>query len=67
MTLHLLTVAQVAAELGLSERTVRDQLAADVMHGTRFGRAWMVEMREVNRYRDEHLGRPGVRAKGARP
>ena len=58
----LLTVAETAARLGRSERTVRDQLAAGVMRGQKVGRDWIVELAEVDRYRRDHLGRPGPKA-----
>lgn len=60
----LLTARQVATDLGISERTVRDQLAAGVMRGIKPGRDWLVDSSEVDRYRREHLGQPGRRSPG---
>jgi len=59
-----LTTAQVAAYLGRSERTVRDQIAKGAIAATRVGRDWLINPDEVERYRRESLGRPGRRPKG---
>lgn len=50
-----LTVTEVAAMLGLCERTVYELLRAGRMQGTRFGRTWRVKREWV-----EAAGRPNA-------
>lgn len=50
----LLTLRQMAEELGVTAATLRQQLAAGKLHGTKLGRDWFVARREVERYRREH-------------
>lgn len=57
-----LTVPEVAAELGIDAQTVRAQIRAGKLDAQKHGRDWLVEQRAVDRYRAEHLGRPGRRA-----
>lgn len=62
----LLTVAEAAARLDRSERTIRDALTSGSMAGRKLGRDWFVEEDEVDRYGRENRGKPG-RKPAARP
>lgn len=49
-----MTTTDVAKSLGLSQKTVQNQIAAGVLRATKVGRDWHVTAREVERYRVEH-------------
>lgn len=58
--LDVLTVAEAAKELGLSERGVQDRLRRGVMHGVRIGeRVWVVPRSEVEEWKKRGKVRPG--------
>ena len=60
---RMLTVAEVAAELGLTEGRVRQLLLSGEMRGQKFGRTvWMIPESEVSKFRDPpSVGRPRSR------
>lgn len=60
--MKLLTVDQVAEQLGLDPQTVRAQLRTGALAGEKYGRDWLVAPAEVARYRADRLGRPGRRS-----
>ncbi|MGH9892253.1 MAG: helix-turn-helix domain-containing protein, partial [bacterium] len=47
--MSLLSVAEAAAQLGLSERRVRQMLAAGILPGERIGRAWVIDSKAIRR------------------
>jgi DNA-binding NarL/FixJ family response regulator len=51
----LLTLKDVAAELGRSESTLRVQVRNGVLKATKIGPLNMVTRREMERYRREHM------------
>lgn len=55
----LRTLAEAAELLGLSVNTVRHQREAGRLSAAKYGRDWLVEDREIERYRRESLGRAG--------
>lgn len=58
--MSMLGVAEAAAELGVSERRVRQMLADGVLDGERIGRAWVIDaaqLQSVGRLRPK-VGRP---------
>lgn len=56
---ELLTLADAAEKLGLSLSTVQHQAKAGRLHAEKYGRAWLVTIDEVERYRTENLGQVG--------
>jgi excisionase family DNA binding protein len=60
----LLTVAEVAEELGLTVRGVQDRLLRGLMRGERVSpRLWMVPRTEVERWKALGRQRPGRKPK----
>ena len=56
----IMTVAEAAKELGLSERAVQDRLQRGVMRGRRIGeRVWVVSRAEVDKWKGRGKIRPG--------
>jgi len=56
----IMTVAEAAKELGLSERAVQDRLQRGVMRGRRIGeRVWVVSRAEVDKWKERGKIRPG--------
>jgi hypothetical protein len=53
------TLTDAGKVLGLSPATLRSQIRNGAMRGKLVGKTWTVTPREVERYRAEHLGRPG--------
>jgi excisionase family DNA binding protein len=53
------TLTEAAAVLGLSPSTLRTQARAGILHAKREGRDWTVTPREVERYRENRLGKRG--------
>jgi hypothetical protein len=58
---NLLTLSQAADELGLKPATLRSQIRFGAVAGTKIGPIWTVSRKEVERYRENHLGKYGVR------
>lgn len=58
------TLAEAAALLGLSPSTLRNQVHNGRLRGRLIGKTWIISSREIARYREESLGRPGRRARG---
>lgn len=56
----LRTLAEAAEILGLSVNTVRHQREYGRIAAAKYGRDWLIEDREIERYRRESLGRPGA-------
>ncbi|MHC9540409.1 MAG: helix-turn-helix domain-containing protein [Vulcanimicrobiota bacterium] len=48
----LYTPAEVAQHLGLAEKTIRDFLRADTIHGVKVGKEWRVRERDLQGYID---------------
>lgn len=59
----MLTTTEFAALLGIKRRTVAKQCRLGVIKATKRGRDWMISESEIEPYRLNHLGRPGVRGK----
>ena len=56
----MLTVAEAAAALGISERGVRKRLESNVLQGQNIGgRIWLVPRTEVERWRELGKLKPG--------
>jgi excisionase family DNA binding protein len=55
----VLTLTEAAAELGLAASTLRHQVQAGRLRARLVGKTYVVSPREVDRYRREHLGKPG--------
>ena len=55
----LLTLTEAAAQLGLAASTLRHQAQAGRMRARLVGKTYVVTAGEVERYRREHLGKPG--------
>lgn len=64
----VLSITEAASELGLQAATLRTQIRFGKITAHKIGPIWTMSREEVDRYRAEHLGRPGVRpaAKPAR-
>ena len=56
--MSVLSVANVSAQLGVSERRVRQMLADGSLAGERIGRAWVIHPDELSRHRQVDVGRP---------
>jgi excisionase family DNA binding protein len=54
----LLSVADVAVELGVSARRVRQLLASGEMDGQQVGRSWVIDGAAIDRLRPKRAGRP---------
>jgi excisionase family DNA binding protein len=60
----VLSLHQAAERLGVSHRTLRAQAHKGVLRATRISeRFYVVTEQEVERYRREHLGKPGPKPK----
>ena len=57
-TLPVLTVAEVAKTVRVSERTVWRELKAGRLRGTRFGGQWRILKRDLEAYLDERATIP---------
>lgn len=55
----MMTLTQAAESLGMSSTTLRAQAANGRLKATKLGSQWVVDEREVERYRQEHRGRLG--------
>lgn len=56
-----MTLREAAVELGVSAGVLRVQVHAGKLRARKVGPIWVVDRREVERYRRESLGRPGRR------
>ncbi len=56
--MSLLSVADVAVELGVSARRVRQLLASGEMDGQQLGRSWVIDGAAIDRLRLNRVGRP---------
>lgn len=61
----VLSLAEAAAELGVSPGTLRTQVRRDRLRARRVGGTWITTREEVLRYRTEDLGRHGRPRSGA--
>lgn len=59
-----MTLAAAAMLLGVTPSTLRQQASKGVLRTRRHGKIYVVDADEVERYRAEHLGRPGQRREG---
>jgi excisionase family DNA binding protein len=56
--MNLMTVKQVAEELGVTEGRVRQLLSAGRLKGTKLGRDWLIRPRALAAVRNRPTGRP---------
>lgn len=61
-TFPRMTVTEAAERLGLKPRTLQEQIARGRIKATRHGPIWWITEAEVERYRQESLGKPGRKA-----
>jgi excisionase family DNA binding protein len=54
-----MTLPEAATALGVQAATLRQQIAAGSLRARKLGRDWHVTPREVERYRQTSLGKPG--------
>lgn len=54
MPVHLLTLAEAAADLGLAASTLRWQVHNGKLRAQLVGKTWVITPRELERYRREH-------------
>jgi len=57
----MFTLTEAGALLGLSPGTLRNQIRKGKLRGRLVGKTWTVSAREIERYRDESMGKPGRR------
>lgn len=62
----MMTLNQAAAALDVRPATLRQQIAAGRLAAAKIGPLWVVDAREVERYRRESLGQPGAPKKKRR-
>jgi excisionase family DNA binding protein len=62
----MMTLNQAAAALGVSAATLRQQIAAGRLRAAKLGPLWVVDEREIARYRRDSLGQPGAPKKRRR-
>lgn len=55
----MLTLTEAADQLGLAASTLRHQVQAGRLRARLVGKTYVVSAGEVERYRREHLGKPG--------
>ena len=55
----MLTLAEAAAELGISPATLRHQVQLGRMSARLFGKTYVITSEELERYRATSLGKPG--------
>jgi excisionase family DNA binding protein len=60
---EIMTLAEAAAELGLSPDTLRRQAQRGVLEARLIGKTWVTTRRAVDDYRRQSLGQPGRRPK----
>lgn len=61
----MLTLAEAAAELGLSSSTLRWQIANGKLKGVKYGKTWVISRRELDRYgRENRRGSAATAATG---
>lgn len=53
------TLTEAAALLGVTADTLRQQIKAGRLRAAKVGPVWTVTAKEVERYREKSLGRPG--------
>ena len=58
-----LTVTEAAKRLGLARSTVLWQIRNGVIRARRVGPIFVIATEEIERYRLEHLGKPGVKVR----
>jgi len=62
----MMTLVEAAAALGVTAATLRQQVAASRLRASKIGPLWVVQEREVERYRRDSLGQPGAPKKRRR-
>ncbi len=55
----MLTLTEAADQLGLAASTLRHQVQAGRLRARLVGKTYVVTAGDVERYRREHLGKPG--------
>ena len=55
----MLTLTEAADQLGLAASTLRHQVQAGRLRARLVGKTYVVTAGELERYRREHLGKPG--------
>jgi excisionase family DNA binding protein len=63
----VLTLTEAADQLGLAASTLRHQVQAGRLRATLIGKTYVVTEGELDRYRAEHLGKPGRPSHRAAP
>lgn len=59
---EVLTITQAAERIGVSPDTLQSQIRRGKIAAERFGRQWMIEANELQRYREEVQGKHGFAA-----
>jgi len=52
-----MTLVEAAQILGVTSDSLRQQIRNGKLRATKVGRDWHLELAEVERYRNEHLGK----------
>ena len=58
-TNQLMTCSEAAAELGIMADSVKKYCQKGTIQAIKLGRSWMIEKKEVRRYKRENLGNHG--------
>ena len=56
---EVLTLSEAAERLDLDRTTIFRQIKAGAIKAEKSGAIWLIDAREVERYRDEHRGKHG--------
>jgi excisionase family DNA binding protein len=62
-TFPTVTVTEAAERLGVSPRTLQEQIKRGRLKAARHGPIWWITDAEVERYRRESVGKPGRKGK----
>jgi excisionase family DNA binding protein len=60
---ELLTLQEASERVGVSVSTLREQAQKGVLKASLRGRVWLVLASELDRYVNEHKGKPGRKPK----
>lgn len=60
--MDILTLSEASAELGIKPSTLRSQIRFGKIEARMIGPVWVVSREEVDRYRQEHLGKSHIRS-----
>ena len=56
---EVLTISEAAARLELDRTTLFRQIKAGALKAEKTGAVWLIDAREVERYREDHKGKHG--------